>query len=222
MIIFPFKFFNCQTVLAATQKEMDETLIKLLIIGESAVGKSCLLLRFAEDKFNENFLTTIGIDFKIRHVEIDGKKVKLQIWDTAGQEKFRTITKAYYRGANGILLVFDLTNRDSFEQTKTWMDSITEAMSDPVDIVLVGNKCDMERQISREEAENKAKQFNIPYFETSAKANINIESTFMELGKMVLQRKEANNDLDNGKTGKKEPKKIDIKKTNGSGKKCCR
>ncbi|KAH0789714.1 ras-related protein Rab-8B [Histomonas meleagridis] len=200
---------------------MDETLIKLLIIGESAVGKSCLLLRFAEDKFNENFLTTIGIDFKVRHVEINGTKVKLQIWDTAGQEKFRTITKAYYRGANGILLVFDLTNRDSFEQTKTWMESITEAMSDPVDIVLVGNKCDMERQITREEAEEKAKQFGVPYFETSAKENINIESTFLEIGRMVLQRKEANNDNPNANQ-KKEPKKIDIKKSNGSGKKCCK
>ncbi|KAH0789581.1 ras-related protein Rab-13 [Histomonas meleagridis] len=199
----------------------EETLIKLLILGESAVGKSCLLLRFVDDKFNETFLTTIGIDFKVRHMEIDGKKVKLQIWDTAGQEKFKTITKAYYRGANGILIVFDLTNRDSFEQTKNWMDSITEAMSDPVDIVLVGNKCDMDRKISREEAETKAKEFNVPYFETSAKENINIDATFLELAKMILKRKETAVDT-NVNVNKKEPRKIDITKSKSSGKKCCK
>ena len=145
-----------------------EILIKLLIIGESSVGKSCLLLRFAEDKFNENFLTTIGIDFKVRKETIDDAKVKLQIWDTAGQEKFRTITKAYYRGANGILLVFDVTKRDSFNKTRSWMTSIKESITDPVDIVLVGNKADnpdessaSTRAVTKEEGEQMAADFGV-------------------------------------------------------------
>lgn len=91
--------------------------IKLLLIGDSGVGKSCCLLRFSEDSFTPSFITTIGIDFKIRTIELDGKRVKLQIWDTAGQERFRTITTAYYRGAMGILLVYDVTDQRSFEST---------------------------------------------------------------------------------------------------------
>ena len=171
-----------------------EILIKLLIIGESSVGKSCLLLRFAEGKFNENFLTTIGIDFKVRKETIDDAKVKLQIWDTAGQEKFRTITKAYYRGANGILLVFDVTNRDSFNKTQTWMSSIKDSITDPVDIVLVGNKADSpddpNRTVSKEEGEQMAADYNVQYFETSAKTGYNVEETFMKLATMVKRRKD--------------------------------
>jgi small GTP-binding protein len=164
-----------------------ETLIKLLIIGESAVGKSCLLLRFAENKFTESFLTTIGIDFKVRHVEINDTKVKLQIWDTAGQEKFRTITKAYYRGAHGILLVYDVTSAESFNQTRQWMRSIQENMTEAVSIVFVGNKCDMERKVSLEDAQALANEFNVEYCETSAKEGTNVESTFMRLAKLVME-----------------------------------
>ena len=96
-------------------------LVKLLLIGDSAVGKSCLLLRYSDDQFSSSFITTIGIDFKIKSVEVDGKKIKLQIWDTAGQERFRTITQAYYRGAMGILLVYDVSNEQSFLNVKQWM-----------------------------------------------------------------------------------------------------
>ena len=95
-------------------------LIKLLLIGDSGVGKSCLLLRFSDDAFNTSFITTIGIDFKIRTVEIDNKRCKLQIWDTAGQERFRNITSAYYRGAMGILLVYDITDEQSFANIRNW------------------------------------------------------------------------------------------------------
>ena len=97
---------------------MVRTQIKLLLIGDSGVGKSCCLLRFSEDSFTPSFITTIGIDFKIRTIELDGKRVKLQIWDTAGQERFRTITTAYYRGAMGILLVYDVTDERSFNSTR--------------------------------------------------------------------------------------------------------
>jgi small GTP-binding protein len=163
-----------------------ETLIKLLIIGESAVGKSCLLLRFAENKFSEIFVSTIGIDFKVRHVEIDGAKVKLQIWDTAGQEKFRMITKAYYRGAHGILLVYDVTSTESFNQTGRWMRSIQENVTDPVVVAFVGNKCDMDRVVQTAEGEALAKEFGVEYYETSAKTGKNVEHTFMSVARAIM------------------------------------
>ena len=145
-------------------------LIKLLIIGDSGVGKSCLLLRFSDDSFTTSFITTIGflispffsslcfdrIDFKIKTIEIEGKRIKLQIWDTAGhfltqlslsfsisgQERFRTITTAYYRGAMGILLVYDVTEEDSFKNIKNWIRNIEQHAAENVDKVIIGNKCD--------------------------------------------------------------------------------
>ncbi|CAM0958698.1 unnamed protein product [Alopecurus aequalis] len=99
-------------------------LFKLLLIGDSSVGKSCLLLRFADDAYVDTYISTIGVDFKIRTVELDGKSVKLQIWDTAGQERFRTITSSYYRGAHGIIIVYDVTDMESFNNVKQWLSEI--------------------------------------------------------------------------------------------------
>jgi small GTP-binding protein len=118
-------------------------LFKLLLIGDSGVGKTCILVRFSEDAFNSTFISTIGIDFKIRTVEIDGKKIKLQIWDTAGQERFRTITTAYYRGAMGIMLVYDVTSEKSFDNIRNWIRNIEENASSDVDKMILGNKCDL-------------------------------------------------------------------------------
>merc|ERR1712139_25489 len=117
-------------------------LFKLLLIGDSGVGKSCLLLRFADDTYTESYISTIGIDFKIRTLELDGKRVKLQIWDTAGQERFKTITTAYYRGAMGILLVYDVSEEKSFANINTWINAINQHASDSVNKVLLGNKAD--------------------------------------------------------------------------------
>jgi Ras-related protein Rab-8A len=114
------------------------------MIGDSGVGKSCLLLRFSDDSFTTSFITTIGIDFKIKTIELDGKRIKLQIWDTAGQERFRTITTAYYRGAMGILLVYDITDEHSFMNINNWMQNIEQHASDTVNKILIGNKCDMD------------------------------------------------------------------------------
>jgi small GTP-binding protein len=166
--------------------DTGDPLIKLLLIGESSVGKSCILLRYAENKFQEGFFTTVGIDFKVRHCVINDKRVRLQVWDTAGQEKFRTITKAYYRGAHGILLVFDVSNPDTFAQSQGWMNSIRENITDPVSIVLVGNKCDLERAVTVEQAEAFAREYGVQYFETSAKTGTNIESTIMAVAKMAV------------------------------------
>ncbi|EDO41018.1 predicted protein [Nematostella vectensis] len=162
-------------------------LFKLLLIGDSGVGKTCVLFRFSEDAFNSTFISTIGIDFKIRTIELDGKKIKLQIWDTAGQERFRTITTAYYRGAMGIMLVYDITNDKSFENIKNWIRNIEEHASQDVEKMVLGNKCDMEdrRQVSKERGEQLAVEYGIKFMETSAKASINVEEAFFTLARDI-------------------------------------
>ncbi|CAN8237390.1 unnamed protein product [Cochlearia groenlandica] len=166
-------------------------LVKLLLIGDSGVGKSCLLLRFSDDTFTTSFITTIGIDFKIRTIELDGKRIKLQIWDTAGQERFRTITTAYYRGAMGILLVYDVTDESSFNNIRNWMKNIEQHASNNVNRILVGNKADMDeskRAIPTEKGQALADEYGIKFFETSAKTNLNVENVFLSIAKDIKQR----------------------------------
>jgi len=165
-------------------------LIKLLLIGDSAVGKSCLLLRFCDDAWTPSFITTIGIDFKIRTIELDGKRIKLQIWDTAGQERFRTITTAYYRGAMGILLVYDITNRLSFENIRGWNNNIEQHASDGVNKILIGNKSDWtdKRMVTSEEGQALADELGMKFFETSAKMNEGVEQAFFTLARDIKTR----------------------------------
>lgn len=139
--------FDCRM----TSSEYD-FVFKILLIGNSAVGKSSLLMRFADDIFHETFLPTIGVDFKIRTIEHEGSKIKLQMWDTAGQEKFKTITSAYYKGAQGILLVFDLCDKKSFGDIKTWLSEVDRFSTNESVKILVGNKSDLisDRQVSKE------------------------------------------------------------------------
>ncbi|KAL5740883.1 hypothetical protein ACOSP7_029761 [Xanthoceras sorbifolium] len=166
-------------------------LIKLLLIGDSGVGKSCLLLRFSDDSFTTSFITTIGIDFKIRTIELDGKRIKLQIWDTAGQERFRTITTAYYRGAMGILLVYDVTDESSFNNIRNWMRNIEQHAADSVNRILVGNKADMDeskRAVPTAKGQALADEYGIKFFETSAKTNFNVEQVFFSIARDIKQR----------------------------------
>ncbi|XP_061387788.1 ras-related protein Rab-35 [Musca vetustissima] len=165
-------------------------LFKLLIIGDSGVGKSSLLIRFSDDTFSGSYITTIGVDFKIRTVVIDGKRVKLQIWDTAGQERFRTITSTYYRGTHGVIVVYDVTNGESFANVRRWLDEI-QNNCDVVNKVLVGNKNDdPERKVViTEDAQRFAQQMDIELFETSAKDNIKVEEMFLSITRQVLQHK---------------------------------
>lgn len=165
-------------------------LFKLLIIGDSGVGKSSLLIRFSDNMFNGSYITTIGVDFKIRTVVLNGHRVKLQIWDTAGQERFRTITSTYYRGTHGVIIVYDVTNGESFANVKRWLSEI-EHNCDVVNKVLVGNKNDHpERKVViTEDAQRFAHQMDIQLFETSAKDNINVEEMFMAITDRVLKHK---------------------------------
>lgn len=165
-------------------------LFKLLLIGDSGVGKTCVLFRFSDDAFNSTFISTIGIDFKIRTIELDGKKIKLQIWDTAGQERFRTITTAYYRGAMGILLVYDITNEKSFDNIKTWIRNIKDHASEDVEKMIIGNKCDNEekRAISEDQGRALAAEHQVDFMETSAKKNINVEEAFTRIAKAIKKK----------------------------------
>jgi len=164
--------------------------IKLLMIGDSGVGKTCLLLRYANDSFSPTFITTIGIDFKIKNIQLDNKRIKLQIWDTAGQERFRTITTSYFRGAQGILLVYDVTDRNSFISIRNWVAQIQMHADVNVNKILIGNKCDCQdqRAISYEEGESLAKEYNISFYETSAKQDINVEKSFITIATDVKNR----------------------------------
>eukprot|EP01035_Chromulina_nebulosa_P019216 gene19216-25067_t len=177
--------------------------IKLLMIGDSGVGKTCLLLRYANDSFSPTFITTIGIDFKIKNIQLDGKRIKLQIWDTAGQERFRTITTSYFRGAQGILLVYDVTDRQTFVSIRNWVAQIQMHADVNVNKILIGNKCDINdhRVVSFEEGESLAKEYNIHFFETSAKQDINVEKSFLTIATDVKNRLIADGGSNNGTTG---------------------
>jgi len=156
-------------------------LFKLLLIGDSGVGKSCLLLRFADDTYTDSYISTIGVDFKIRKLDVDGKAVKLQIWDTAGQEKFRTITSSYYRGAHGIIVVYDVTSRESFSHVKGWLSDIDRYAQGNIKVqkMLVGNKSDLpNREVTFKEAKAFADQLGIKFCETSAKMSDNVMEAF--------------------------------------------
>ncbi|XP_020653035.1 ras-related protein Rab-1B [Pogona vitticeps] len=165
-------------------------LFKLLLIGDSGVGKSCLLLRFADDTYTESYISTIGVDFKIRTIELDGKTIKLQIWDTAGQERFRTITSSYYRGAHGIIVVYDVTDQESYNNVKQWLQEIERYASENVNKLLVGNKCDLttKKVVDYTTAKEFADSLGIPFLETSAKNSTNVEQSFMTMAAEIKKR----------------------------------
>lgn len=166
--------------------------VKLLIVGDSGSGKSSLLLRFCDDQHIPNYISTIGLDFKVKPVEIEGQNVRLQLWDAAGQERFRSIVAAYYRGAHGIALVFDLTDPLSFQSVRNWMKQIeAHSNTSKPSIVLIGNKSDLARQVSMEEAKALSDEFAIPYFETSAKTGDNVNGAIKHLATLALNEKEG-------------------------------
>jgi len=171
---------------------MDEeilTTLKLLIIGESGVGKSSLLLRFTDDTFDPEQAATIGVDFKVKTLSVEGNKAKLAIWDTAGQERFRTLTPSYYRGAQGVILVYDVTTRSSFLRLDAWLSEL-ETFSTRHDIVkmLIGNKIDCEgREVSLEDGMKFARRHSMLFIEASAKTKEGVMIAFEELVEKIIQ-----------------------------------
>ena len=181
-----------------SHKPSYDMLVKLIIIGDSGVGKTCILLRFAEDNYTTNHISTIGrfklgIDFKIKTINIYWKNIKLQIWDTAGQERFRTITQTYYKGANGIILAYDSNDENSFNNIKNWLKQIETHATPGVVKILLGNKCDIQsRKIPTEKGKALADEFGLPFFETSAKSGANIKEAFNFIAKEIKDKQPLN------------------------------
>ncbi|KAJ5070768.1 ras-related protein rabd2a-like [Anaeramoeba ignava] len=170
-------------------KEYDY-LYKILLVGDSGAGKSCLVLRYCDETYTDSYISTIGVDFKTRTFELNGDTIKLQIWDTAGAERFRTIISSYYRGANGIMLIYDVTDQDSFDNIKTWIKDIQEKAPDDANIMLIGTKIDLvsKRVVDTETGKKLAEQLGYSFFETSSKENINVDEAFESLGNQIYQR----------------------------------
>ena len=162
----------------------DETVYKVLLFGDTTVGKTCFLMKYTDKTFQDIHMATIGLDYRLKTMKLkSGKDIKLQIWDTAGQDRFRAITKNYYKGSHGIILIYDVTNLQTFENVKNWVSQIREEAANNVVIYIAANKIDMEteRKVSRQEGESLAQELGFPFMETSAKSGININETFEDL-----------------------------------------
>lgn len=168
-----------------------DCLIKILMLGNTAVGKTWLLIRYSQEIEPSSSIATIGIDYKIKFVSMEGSRLKLQIWDTAGAERFQSLTTSVYRNAHGVVLIYDVTERSTFKSIEAWITQIHRNTDTNINIVLVGNKCDVEpeeRVVTIEEGQELADKFEIPFLEASAKKNINVENIFLRLGAEVKHR----------------------------------
>lgn len=164
-------------------------LFKIIILGDSGVGKTAILNRFADDQFTEIYSTTVGIDFKIRTILIEGKKIKLQMWDTAGQERFRTLVASYYRGAHGTVLSYDVTNKNSFDNVRNWIREIDSHNTEGITKLILANKCDLPtREVHKEDGELLAKEMGIPHIEVSAKTGLGVQDAFNLLANSMYTR----------------------------------
>ena len=176
--------------MSGQQNEYDY-LLKYLIIGNSGVGKSSLLLRYSDNEYLDKHIITIGVDFKIKSLEIDGCKVKTNIWDTAGQERFKNITVSYYKGASGVMLVYDITDVESFNKLGEWLIEVEKNAPSKVYKILVGNKADLseKRQVSYDQGKEFADTYGMKFIETSAKSAINVEEAFDTMTREIIQIK---------------------------------
>ena len=196
--------------------------LKILIIGDSNVGKTSILLQYTSNFFQETHIATIGVEFKLKEIMLDNIEYKLNIWDTAGQERFKAITKSFFKAADGIVFVYDVTNKPSFENIKNWIKD-AESKANDFKIIIVGNKIDLNdsREVSFEEGKNLAKKKNCPFFESSAKDKINIDEIFITLLEEILKaQKNIKEEKKNEGENKIILEKDDNSKTKS--KKCCK
>lgn len=165
-------------------------IIRLLTIGDSSIGKSSAISRYAADEFDMEYVATVGIDFRVKSLELDGRQVQVQIWDTAGQERFRTITRNYFRGAKGVLLMYSISDRQSFASLERWCDDIFTYAEDKVPIVLIGTKADLEdaREVDSEEGRKFADEKSFQFFEISPKTGAGVKEAIDTLCRLVLEK----------------------------------
>ena len=211
-----------ETISKGSQQDY-EFIFKVLLIGNSNVGKSSLFLKFVDDIWNDTFVPTIGVDFKIKTFEIDSSKIKMQIWDTAGQERFKNIIASYYRGAHGILLLYDVTDKDSFKNLSNWLIEIEKNSSKNVIKVLIGNKSDLEdkRVISQSQGKDFADTYGLKFIETSVKKNINVKEAFETLGRELMAAsgdKKITKEKPNKKISVSKAQDLNVQKQGGG---CC-
>ena len=203
-----------------------EQLYKIIIIGDSGVGKSNILRRYLHNEFKHDTKSTVGVEFGSKQLKVGGINIKLQIWDTAGEERYRAITSAYYKGSKGCFIVYDITSEVSFENVEKWYEEIMKSAEKGISVILVGNKCDLEneRKISIEMGQNKAKNLNSPFFETSALNNINIMTAFQNISEDIYNKCKNEKNLeddDDYEIVPKDDKKIDINTNRKKETRCC-
>ena len=187
-----------------------------MLLGESQIGKTSLIQRYVKNNFNLSYITTVGIDFQLKQIKMNNKSIKLQIWDTAGQERFKNITKSYFHSSDGFIVGYDITSRLSFTNVSTWLKEINDNAPEEIQKILIGNKCDLnEREVTTEEGQKLAEENGMKFFETSAKADINVKEMFDYLSNEIFK---------NFEDKEKEKENINIKKPKDDkeDKKCCK
>jgi Ras-related protein Rab-1A len=192
-------------------------IIRLIVIGDDNVGKTQMMMRYTDNSFTTETLTTIGIDFKTKFLQIDGTSYKIQIWDTAGQERFRAIVETYYRRAHGIVLVYDISRQDTFDNLSIWFDSIAQHSVTTTPLIICGNKCDLEAVVSSDDAEDLARAKETELFLTSAWSGERIDDAFLSISRKVVQKRSTENEA--ASEAAKQDVTVDLKQGKGKKKK---
>ena len=207
------------------EEENYEMMFKVVLVGDSFVGKTNIMSKYLKNEFHEDSKATVGVEFGSRQFNIEGHSIKAQVWDTAGQERYKAITSAYYKGAKGAFVVYDITRKGSFESVERWVNDLLSSGDKKITILLIGNKCDLEeqRQITKELGEEKAAKLDLAFLETSAFSGQNLDKAFEmmvnEIYKKFHEEMLAENDIDIIEGGK--DINLSKKQENPEGKKCC-
>lgn len=204
--------------------EEDEVIkIKVMLLGESQIGKTSIIQRYVKNNFNLSYITTVGVDFQLKTLHLNNKTVKLQIWDTAGQERFKNITKNYFQSSDGFIIGYDITSRSSFINVSTWLNEIREYAPEEIQKILIGNKCDLsEREVSTEEGKKLAEENGMKFYETSAKNDINVKEVFESITQDIIESREKNNGEKNRNSIVIDRESEKQKNEKEKSKKCCK
>jgi len=205
------------------EEEEYEMMIKIILIGDSSVGKTNIMSKYLKGQFMANSKATVGVEFGSKAFKFDNHNIKAQIWDTAGQEKYKAITGAYYKGCKGAFVVYDITRKETFENVEKWINDLKVSADPKLNIILIGNKCDLEekREVLKEQGEEKAKAFECAFLETSALNGDNIEKGFEMMASEIFRRCMEGNSEQEDSGSLEKGQEIKLEKTNQTGKKGC-